>query len=479
MENENRSPQKKTGLMIAIIISAVVIVALCIFGAVKFFSRSTMPEGYPVASGEGTEFEGAGGAGASLSAGIVIGGETGTSSTDTAGSATVDSDTAGLSEDVDGDSAAEGITDIEYAPEYLAAMEKAKEQMAGMTTEEKVAQLFFVSFDALTEVSSSTVAGDITRAKLLDYPVGGIILFAKNITDPQQVSELTKGLHEISAENGGVPVMVGVDEEGGVVARIGGRNTFPEKNVGAMAEIGQAGDQASPEDIVRAKETGEYIGGYLKKYGFDIDFAPVVDVYTNPENTVIGTRAFGTTPERVTDMSEAFREGLEAQGVQSCIKHYPGHGDTQADSHYGVAVTNKTLDELMACEFIPFQQSIRAGAKLVMVSHISAPNVTGDMVPASLSNKMVNEILRGELGYDDVVVTDDLSMGAISQLYTPAEACIKSIQAGVDWVMVTTGFVEAYNGVLEAVQKGEISAERLDESVRRILILKSRNGLLF
>ena len=467
--NHNRNNRKKkTALIIGAVFSLFVIIG----GAVFFYSRSTLPEAYPVGSDDGTETEGEGEnePGRAENSPESVDAGAGDTAADETGSSEAGTTDVSDQNDTAGSNSAEGITDVEYSPEYLAAVEQASEHIAGMTREEKVAQLFFVGIDALTEVGSTTIAGDVTKERLRQYPVGGVILFGKNITDPVQITEMTKGLKRFSTENG-LPLMIGVDEEGGLVARIAAKDTFPENNVGAMMEIGNTGDTN------KASEAGKYIGSYLKKYGFDIDFAPVADVYTNPENTVIGTRAFGTTPEQVSLMSEAFRKGLESQGVQSCIKHFPGHGDTQADSHFGIALTNKTLEELKNCELIPFQTAIDAGAELVMVSHISAPNVTGDMVPASLSKQMVTDVLREEMKYDGAVITDDLSMKAITDQYSPAEACVLSIQAGVDWVMVTSRFAEAYNGVLEAVKDGRISEERLNESVMRILTLKYLNGM--
>ena len=233
-----------------------------------------------------------------------------------------------------------------------------------------------------------------------------------------------------------------------------------------MADIGAAGD------VDAAKQVGEDIGSYLAELGFNLDFAPVADVLSNPENTVVRKRSFGSDPELVSDMAIAVSDGLEEKGLLSAYKHFPGHGATSAVTHKGYAYTDKTLEELEACELIPFQRCIADGAKIIMAAHISVPNVTGDDTPTSLSKTRVTDILREKMGYTGLVVTDAMNMGAITEEYTSAEAAVKALQSGVDIVLMPENFQEAYQGVLDAVADGTLTEERIDESVTRILTVK-------
>lgn len=254
------------------------------------------------------------------------------------------------------------------------------------------------------------------------------------------------------------------------MARIGKNPAFSVEKIPDMQEIALSGDTQ------RARHAGSVIGGYLSQYGIDIDFAPVADVNTNSANTVIGRRAFGSDPQVAAEMVASAVSGFASAGVISCLKHFPGHGDTKEDSHKGSAVTNKGWDEMLACEMLPFRAGISAGADMVMVSHISAPSVTGDDVPASLSHCIITEKLRGELGFEGVIITDSMSMGAITNGYSSGDAAVMSFLAGADIILMPEDFESAFNAVLAAAEDGRISQERLDESVYRILALRSRCG---
>ena len=239
-----------------------------------------------------------------------------------------------------------------------------------------------------------------------------------------------------------------------------------------MGEIGASRDSEN------ARRAGLTIGGYLKKLGFQLDFAPVADVNTNPDNPVIGERAFSGEPETAAEMVSAAIKGFHEAGIACCIKHYPGHGDTSADTHDGYASTDKSWQELLSCELIPFISGIDAGADLVMAAHISAPSVTGDERPASLSYELINVKLRGELGFEGVVATDSLAMGAVTLEYSPAEAALAALNAGADLLLMPESYREAYEGVLAALESGELPVSRIDESALRILRLKEEYGLL-
>ena len=353
-------------------------------------------------------------------------------------------------------------------------------QLQRMTLREKVGQLFYVRpecldttihFNLPTTVDNS--ADDIKKIKLQavnatmlgvnkKYPVGGIILYAHNIEDEAQLAAF---IPQIRALNGS-PLLC-IDEEGGRVARIGNNENFQVEKFESMGAIGATGDAQN------AYHCGNVIGTYLKKYGFDIDFAPVADVNTNPENIVIGARAFSDDPAVAAPMVTNYLQGLSDAGITGCIKHFPGHGDTKADTHYGYAQSLKTWDEMLSCEMTTFKAGIRWGCQLIMTAHIAAPNVTGSDIPSTMSSVILQDKLRRELGYQNIIITDAMEMGAITQQYTCAQAAVGCIQAGVDIVLGPQNLVEAFDAVVEAVKTGVITEERINQSVRRILKLKA------
>lgn len=353
----------------------------------------------------------------------------------------------------------------EKSPEQLLE-ERIDAKMAQMTLEERVLQMFMITPEALTGYGTVTAAGDVTYQSLQKYPVGGIILFAQNVIDQDQLGTMNGNLQNYSEEITGLPMFISVDEEGGKVARIAKNSNFSVETFSDMRSIGDSGDTA------KAYEVGNTIGAYLNQYGFNLDFAPDADVLTNPDNQVIGTRSFGTDPYVVSEMTQSVVKGLEDNQVYACLKHFPGHGATSGDTHAGYAYTDKTLDELMQSELVPFSNGIQNGVHFIMVSHIAAPQVTGDNLPASLSPYMIQNVLREQMGYDGIVITDAMNMGAISDSYGSADAAVRAVNAGADIVLMPKDFVSAYQGVLNAVENGTISTDRIDESVRRILRLK-------
>ena len=349
-----------------------------------------------------------------------------------------------------------------------------------MTLREKVGQLFMIRPDSLDltlpqeeiddeHADGVTALSDAMRKTLQDYPVGGICQFGKNITDPQQIAQFNADLQAASK----IPLLISVDEEGGAVARLANHPAFDLPRYESAAAVGETGD---PE---AAREMGATIGAYLKDYGFTMDFAPDADVYTNPANTVIGTRAFSQDAATAAAMAGAMAQGLQAQGILPTLKHFPGHGDTAEDSHSGLAYSHRTKEEMLACEFLPFIQPAQGeggiGPHAIMVGHIAAPALDGD-TPASLSYPIVTGLLRGELlqGEDVLVVTDSLAMGAITEQYTPAEAAVQALNAGCDILLMPDGLTEAFDGVVAAVENGTVSEERLNESVARILRVKQQ-----
>lgn len=343
---------------------------------------------------------------------------------------------------------------------------RVSEKIGSMTQEEKVAQLFFITPEALTGVAQVQAAGEVTRERFWQYPVGGIIYFEQNLSSEEQTRDMLSEIQKISEERIGLPVFTGVDEEGGTVTRVAGHAGFSAEDVGDMREIGVTGD---PEQAYKA---GCTIGSYLADLGFNLDFAPCADVLTNPENTVVSKRSFGSDPELVAQMVCREMDGLEEMGVFACPKHFPGHGATTGDTHQGYSYTEKTLEELESQEFLPFIRAIQRGTDFLMVGHISLPNVLQEDVPASLSEELITGILREKLGYQGIIITDALNMGAIQNTYSSGEAAVEAFLAGSDLLLMPANFTEAYQGVLEAVQTGRISIERLDASVRRILYVK-------
>ena len=356
-------------------------------------------------------------------------------------------------------------------------VDEVEAQLQKMTLREKVGQLFYIRLESLDPSIEWTTYDDLASIKVLEvtenmkhvnenYPVGGIILYAWNIEDEAQLARI---IPQVRALNGH-PLLC-IDEEGGRVSRIANNPNFNVKKYESMAAIGATGD---PQN---AYECGNTIGTYLKYYGFDIDFAPVADVNTNPENVVIGPRAFSDDPAVAAPMVVNYLQGLKDAGITGCIKHFPGHGDTKADTHYGYASTQKTWEEMLDCEMVTFKAGIKWGCQLIMTAHIGAPKVTGSDVPSTMSPIILQDKLRGELGYQNIIITDAMEMGAITQQYTSAEAAVGSLKAGVDIVLGPRYFTEAFDAVMAAVNNGTLTEERINQSVRRILKLKKERAV--
>lgn len=342
-----------------------------------------------------------------------------------------------------------------------------------MTLRQKVGQLFFIRPDSLDltqtqeQIINSSASGvtsltESMRETLAHYPVGGIVMFGKNITSPEQIITFNEALQNAAD----IPLFISADEEGGLVSRLANHPAFDLPKYESAADVGSSGDASD------ALEMGQTIGAYLKKYGFNMDFAPVADVNTNPNNPVIGTRAFSSDADTAARMAAAMAQGLRQEGISPVFKHFPGHGDTAQDSHYGIAVSYKTQEEMERCEWLPFEAA--GSGDCIMMGHIALPAITNDMTPASLSYDIVTGILRNQLGFQGVVMTDSLEMGAITDEYESGEAAVAAILAGCDILLGPDGLQEAFDAVVKAVEDGTISEQRLDESVRRILEFKQR-----
>ena len=337
-------------------------------------------------------------------------------------------------------------------------------QLSTMTLREKIAQMCFVTPEALLGVEDAvTDAGSDMKAAFDAYPVGGVILMGQNLTDAAQTKALCAALQEFSGSRLGLPVFIGVDEEGGEVARVSGSGKFGIEAVPGMASVGASGDPA------QARAYGETVGGYLSELGFNVDFAPDADVLSNPANTVVKNRSFGTNADLVSSMALAFAEGLQGQGVRACYKHFPGHGATAEDSHKGFAVSDRTLEELWACELKPFTDAALENIPFIMSGHITLPNVSAKDLPASLNYELLTGLLRSEMGYNGIIITDALNMGAVTKRFTQEETAVLAVQAGNDMLLIADN-AEAYIAAIEsAVQEGEISEDRINASVARIL----------
>lgn len=344
--------------------------------------------------------------------------------------------------------------------------------MRNMTLEEKLGQMFIVNLEQLDtskgdyyEYRKATKA---MKQSLEQLPVGGVILFARNIEMVDQTKQLISDLQESSK----FPLFVSVDEEGGDVARIGNNSNMNTTTFPPMEEVG------ATEDEEYAYNMGATIAKDIKSLGFNLDFAPVADVKTNVENTEIGNRAFGSDAEKVSDMVEQVTLGIQSQGISATLKHFPGHGSVSEDTHQTPVNADTDLMTLRETEFKPFKAGIEAGADFVMVSHISISKVTGDTEPASMSATAIQKMLREELHFEGVVITDALDMGAITTEYEPGEAAVNCVKAGEDMLLMSTDFEKAYQALFDAVINGEIEEKQIDESVMRILMVKLRRGLI-
>ncbi|MGN0968833.1 MAG: glycoside hydrolase family 3 protein [Oscillospiraceae bacterium] len=340
---------------------------------------------------------------------------------------------------------------------------RAEEILENMTLHEKVCQLFIVYPEAITGVPATITAGSTTEQALADWPVGGFLYDKKNMNDRQQVTDMLTTVQTMTK----IPLILTCDEEGGRVNRL--MSTVGTTWVGPMLDYKDDGPET-------AFENAETIAADLLSCGFNTDLAPVADVWSNPSNTVIGDRAYSDDFAQAAELVAAAVEGFHAGGVACTLKHFPGHGNTSADSHYGAVYVERTVDQLRDNELLPFQAGIDAGADAVMIGHLIVSDL--DSEPAPFSYKIVTGLLREEMGFDGVVMTDGLQMKAMTDHYSSADIAVKAVQAGVDMLLCPLDLRSAVTALEEAVEAGTITQARLDESVLRILELKLRQGLL-
>ena len=353
---------------------------------------------------------------------------------------------------------------VEEEPEADPLEEVVESSISTMPLEDKVAGLFIVTPEALTGVSTATQAGEGTQEALNKWGIGGLIYFDKNIKDREQIMEMLSS----TVSKSKYPIFLAVDEEGGSVSRVA-KSGIDVVQIDDMAAIGETGD------TTQAHEAGLAIGNYLKELGFNLDFAPVADVAGSGES-VMGDRVFGSDAQLVGDMVSNLVEGIEGTGVSSCLKHFPGIGATEEDTHDGRVETEKTLDEMRSLDFVPFKAGIEAGADFVMVSHITVASLE-EAVPSSMSKTIMTDVLRDELGFQGIIITDAMNMSAITEYYTTEEAAVMAIQGGADMLLMPDDFEKAYEAVLTAVKDGTITEERIDESLKRIYRVKYKDRI--
>ncbi len=358
-------------------------------------------------------------------------------------------------------------------------------QLEQMTLEQKIGQMIMPDFRLWDGVNHTQLAPEVGR--VIDrFDLGGVILFAENVSETEQTTKLVHDLQEVVEQDpsNDIPLFVTIDQEGGIVTRLGTGTNLP----GNMA----LGATRSP---AYAEAAGGIIGSELHALGINVNFGPVLDVNNNPGNPVIGVRSFSSDPNLVGELGSAMTRGIQEQGVVATAKHFPGHGDTAVDSHYGLPVVDKSLAELKQLELIPFKRAVVEGIDMVMTGHIGMPQIEDEVVeskqgtfplPATLSDDVITGVLREELGYQGLVVTDALNMQAIADNFTESEAVIKTFKAGVDIALMptilrsvndVTKLESIFDDVIEAVEIGELSEADIDRSVERILTLKAKRGI--
>ncbi len=320
------------------------------------------------------------------------------------------------------------------------------EKIANMTIDEKIAQMIIL---------------EINNDGILPSPSpAGVILFDENFTTCEETRALIDTLNAQSE----IPLIISTDQEGGRVQRLSSIKKPKATSIPSMYELGKTGDTAL------AKEVGGVMAKEMRALGINLTFAPCLDVYSNPNNTVIGNRSFGEDASAVSSMALSLAEGLKENGVMPCYKHFPGHGDTDIDSHYTLPIINKTKDQLYKTELIPFENAIENGAEIIMVGHIALPSLTGDNTPATLSKEIVTDLLKAEMGFEGIVITDSFKMKALTDNYSQEEMYKRAVEAGVDIILMPKNFHLALK-----VIKENFSEERINESVRKILYYKQKN----
>ena len=325
-----------------------------------------------------------------------------------------------------------------------------------LTLEEKIGQLFIISY--------SSEDMEDTLNIIQEYKPGGIILFKDNFTSYEDTLKQIEQLERATS----IPLFISTDQEGGKVQRLKDLEDVKVTTIPPMQILGNTNDALLSYDV------GKVVAEELQVFGINMDFAPVLDVVSNPNNQVIGNRSFGSNIDIVSKMGLAFADGLKDNGVIPVYKHFPGHGSTISDSHYVLPVITKTKEELLKSDLVPFQNAIDNGADVIMIGHLAVPSITGDETPASLSKELITGLLKEEMGYQGLVITDALNMGALTKYYSEKEVYEMAINAGVDILLMPIDISHAVASIKESIAEGKITEQQIDESVRKILALKSK-----
>ena len=358
-------------------------------------------------------------------------------------------------------------TSSSMADENAGKKDEITKMMSEMSLHEKICQLFVVTPEGLTGYDLVTESGAATLDALKEYPVGGLIYFAQNLENTEQTKTMISATAESNSVVSDIPLFFAVDEEGGIVARCADK-----LGTTAFKPMYNYRDKGTDTAYSNAFTIASDIAGL----GFNLDFAPVADTWSNPDNTVIGTRAYSDDFQQAAELVAGAVKGFKDGGVVCSLKHFPGHGDTAEDSHVGMASSYKTVDELENAEYLAFESGIAAGADMVMVGHITMVNI--DNQPASLSKTIITDELRGKLGFDGVVVTDALAMGALANYYSSDEIAVAVLKAGGDLLLMPEDLDSAVKGIEKAVKNGDLTEKRIDESLERVLRLKKERGIL-
>ena len=377
-------------------------------------------------------------------------------------------------------SASSTATDIPEgtAPETSANLSEAEpsevvpdaisQRIANMSLDEKICQLLIVTPEVLTGYDVITSTGPVTEEMLDTYPVGGLIYFGQNLETMEQSQAMLSAVNAHQAQTGGIPLFLAVDEEGGDVARCASR-----LGTTAFSPMFYYHDDG-PEV---ARSNARTIANDISSVGFNLNFAPVADTWSNPENVATSTRAYSDNYDQGAELISAAVEGFHEGGVACTLKHFPGYGEALNDPHYGSIYSARTLEEIREGELKPFVAGIEAGADMIMIGHITMTSLD-DGVPATLSRVVITDVLRGELGYQGVVLSDAMNMGSIVNEFSGTEAAVMALEAGVDIVLMPDSVPDTIAAVRQAIDDGRLSEERLDESVRRVLQAKVNRGLL-
>ena len=368
---------------------------------------------------------------------------------------------------------------------------KIEDKISKMTLDEKIGQMLMLEFrhweDENGELQEVTELNEDIKNAIVKYKVGGVILFAENVRDTEQTTKLTHNIQKAAVENGLDPLLISIDQEGGIVVRLGTGTSLP----GNMA-------LGATRDKELAYQYGKIIADEIKALGINVNLAPVMDTNNNPNNPVIGLRSISSDPKLVGELGSEVVKGLQDQGVSAAIKHFPGHGDTATDSHLGLPVVDKSFEEVEKLELVPFKKAANEGVDMIMTAHISYPQLEKDTaiskkdgstvgIPATLSDDILTGIIREKMHYDGIVITDAMKMQAIADHFGEEDAVVMAIKAGVD-IPLMPALLQKNEDLLKLdniigrikieIDLGNISENEIDNSVYRILELKQKRGIL-